>query len=244
MLILNAMELIFWFALGVIFGSTANALIDRIPKGIAWTSGRSKCDHCGHVLAWYDLVPLLSFVLLRGKCRYCGERIPLRNFLLELALGLGLVWLQSWTLAVILWITVTIAVMDWETQLVSELLVAIWALTVVIHIVNMSAINIPNMILGVVAGLGVIGGLWAITRGRGMGFGDVEIALVLGAWLGWPNIAIGLEIAFISGAVVGIWQIITGKNKIKGHIAFGTFLIFGGWIAFVWGDTILKALYG
>ncbi len=80
-------------------------------------------------------------------------------------------------------------------------------------------------------GIGLIGGIWALSRDRAMGFGDVEIAAVMGFWLGWPNIFWALEIAFISGALVGVLQILVRKNKLKGRIAFGTFLIIGAWAA-------------
>lgn len=220
---------LFWFVFGAVFGSVANALIDRLPRQESWFSGRSHCDKCKHTLSVFDLIPIVSYLWLRGKCRYCHSPIKIRNLVVELILAIGFVVVNSWSLALILWITVTIAIMDWETQLVSELLVAVWVVVVVVsHLSNLSDLS---HLIGLFVGIGLIGGIWALSRGKAMGFGDVEIAAVMGFWLGWPNIFWALEIAFISGALVGVLQILVRKNKLKGRIAFGTFLIIGAWAA-------------
>ena len=217
-------------------GSAANALIDRVPKGISWFSGRSKCDHCHHELSWSDLIPLVSFVFLSGKCRYCKKKISIRNFLVELIMAVSFALLYTTPLLLpLVFITLVIAVMDWETELVSEVLVLVW-LVFVILAVGLSL----NTFWGVLIGVGIIGGLWAVTRGRGMGFGDVEVVAVMGVWLPWPKMIIALQLAFIFGAVVGVTQIILKKNKLRGQIAFGTFLMLGAWAAYFWGDTIMK----
>ena len=108
----------------------------------------------------------------------------------------------------ILWVTTIIAVMDWETKLVSEAIVITWAVLVLMS-VGLSL----SPLVGVVTGVGIIGGIWAATKGKAMGFGDVEIAAVMGYWLGWQNTLVGLWLAFVTGAIVGVYQIIKGKKK-------------------------------
>ncbi len=225
-------------------GSAANALIDRLPRNESWVSGRSHCDKCKHVLNWYDLLPVFSYLLVKGKCRYCKSPIPPRNLLVEMFLGLAFIVL-SWKFSVvsgqtillfgILWVTTIIAVMDWETKLVSEAIVITWAVLVLMS-VGLSL----SPLVGVVTGVGIIGGIWAATKGKAMGFGDVEIAAVMGYWLGWQNTLVGLWLAFVTGAIVGVYQIIKGKKKLKSEIAFGPFLVIGAWMAYFWGDTIIR----
>lgn len=246
--------------IGLIVGSAANALIDRLPRKESWASGRSHCDKCKHVLNWYDLIPVFSYLTLLGKCRYCHSPIPVRNLIVELIMAVGFLSIFNFQflifnqysifkvviLLLIFWISVIIAVMDWETQLVSEVLVLLWGILVVADkfLISNSLINLNNSLYGLLIGVGLIGGIWALSKGRAMGFGDVEIAAVMGFWLGWPNIMSALQIAFVSGAIIGIVQVLRHKNKMKGQIAFGTFLILGTWIAYFWGDMILKKLYG
>ena len=212
-------------------GSAANAIIDRLPRKESWFKGRSHCDKCGHELKTLDLIPVISYLWLRGKCRYCHSPIPVRNLVVEVLMASGFVLSYLSHLGflsyLMIWLTTIIAVMDWETMLVSEWLVGAWLVAVLL---SMNYELITTNLLGLAVGVGVIGGLWAVTRGRGMGFGDVEIAGVMGLWLGWPKIFWGLEVAFITGAAVGLTQILLHKNKLKGKIAFGTFLILGAWV--------------
>lgn len=237
--------LLILFTIGAGMGSVANALIDRLPRGESWVKGRSHCDKCGHVLGILDLIPLLSYLVLSAKykgCRYCHKPIPVRNFLVELILGLafmvilGHTWAyDSFVLIGIFFITIVIAVMDWETRLVSETLVGLWLVLVVL--------GGWGDWVGALVGLGVIGGIWAVTRGKAMGFGDVEIATVMGWWLGWPRIVPALWVAFVSGAIIGIWQLAVGKLKMKSEIAFGPFLVFGAWVAYFVGDIMIKYVF-
>jgi leader peptidase (prepilin peptidase) / N-methyltransferase len=227
---------ILWIIFGLLFGSTANALIDRLPRNISWTKGRSKCDSCGHQLHLADLIPVLSYLFLKGKCRYCQSPIPARNLLVELTMALGFVLLNNWLLAAIWFITVTIAVMDWETQLVSDVLVIIWASLVTIYQFSIINFQFLNPISGLLVGAGVIGGLWLVTRGRGMGSGDIGLAAVMGLWLGWPNVWYGLLVAFVAGAIYGLVLIATKQAKLKSAIAFGPFIILAAWAVHLYGQ--------
>ena len=125
------MAQLLWFVIGAAAGSTANAVIDRLPRHESWFRGRSHCDKCGHVLGLLDLIPLLSYLVLGGKCRYCRKKIANRNFGVELLLGLSFMVIGGHLLSLIVWVTVVIAVMDWETRLVSEFLVLVWGILVI-----------------------------------------------------------------------------------------------------------------
>ena len=259
------------FLIGAMFGSAANALIDRLPRKESWFEGRSHCDNCGHVLEFKDLIPIFSYLsLLRinntpphpflnlkggrrrflfAGCRSCHSPIPVRNFLVEVFMGMGFITLsyfgnlndlETITLMAILWVTTIIAVMDWETKLVSEWMVAGWV--ILVSLWRLGSLGDLNYLVGVIAGVSLIGGIWAATRGKAMGFGDVEIAAVMGWWLGWPKIWPGLWIAFVVGAIVGSYDLLTGKKKLKSEIAFGPFLVFGSWIGQLWGDKIIRML--
>lgn len=245
------MNPIITFIFGAMMGSAANALIDRLPRKESWFTGRSHCDKCNHVLEWYDLIPIISFLSLGGKCRYCRSPIPYRNVLIELFLAIGFGFIiyhlsfnifQAVLLTGILWVTTIIAVMDWETRLVSEAAVALWATLVVSYQLAVGSLIWENLMVGLLIGMGVIGGIWAVSRGKAMGFGDVEIAAVMGWWIGFPNVVVALWVAFVSGAIIGIWQLAFGKAKMKSEIAFGPFLILGSWVGYLWGDLIWHAI--
>ncbi|KKU68345.1 MAG: Type 4 prepilin-like protein leader peptide-processing enzyme [Candidatus Amesbacteria bacterium GW2011_GWA1_47_20] len=138
----------------------------------------------------------------------------------------------------ILWVTVVIAVMDWETMLVSDWLVGAWAVLAVLSIKYQ-----VSSIYGLLVGIGVIGGIRVLTKKRGMGEGDIGIAAVMGWWLGWPRVAPALWTAFVAGAAYGLWLLAFGKKKMKSKMAFGPWLILGAWIGYVWGDKIIKYVF-
>lgn len=230
--------------LGAAVGSAANAVIDRLPRRESWFAGRSHCDKCGHELGVWDLVPIFSYLSLGGKCRYCHSPIGRRNLVVEIFLGVAFTVSYLSNLGILsyfmIWVTTVIAVMDWETMLISDWLVGSW-FVLVLFTMNYELITMN--LLGAAVGVGVIGGLWVLTKKRGMGEGDIGIAAVMGYWLGWPRIAPALWIAFVAGAAYGLWLLVFGRAKMKSQIAFGPWLIFGAWIGYVWGDKIIKYVF-
>ncbi len=217
------------FVLGAVMGSVANAVIYRLPHKLRWWQGKSLCPRCKHQLQWLDLVPVVSFLILRGRCRYCHKPIAIRYLAVELLMIGGFVWLATSLLWALWFVTIIIAVMDWETMLVSDWLVGMGIILALV-------LNWPptiNTLWGVVVAVGLIGSIWALSRGRAMGFGDVEIAALLGLWLGWPKTAYALWIAFVSGAIVGVYYLLKGQKKLKSQLAFGPFLLLGSWLAYL-----------
>lgn len=215
------------FAVGLCVGSFLNVLIDRLPKSESIWFDRSKCDFCKKPLRWFELIPLLSFIFQGGRCRRCHKSLSLQYPIIELATGLMFVYLP-WTS----WI--------------------IFASLLVIFVADLKYMIIPDSMIVV----GVIGTLWGnplaglgaalfflllyfITRGKGMGLGDVKLAFLLGFWLGYPEIVIALYLAFLTGAVVGVTLILRGKKGLKSKIALGPFLIVGAVIAYFYSTQIL-----
>lgn len=239
---------LFSVLIGVIAGSVANAIIYRLPRGISWYKGRSFCPNCKHHLSSWDLVPVLSYLFLRGHCRYCHSPIAKRYLIVELLMGLGFVLIfnflpHSGTIfnLLIYWITFVIAVMDWETMLVSDWLVLIWMVIVILHkfsiynlqfLINFSIFNFQNPLFHLFIGSFVIGSIWLFSKGKAMGSGDIGIAAVLGLWLGFPKIINALWLAFVIGGIYGAYLLLTRKAKLKTAVPFGPFLILGGWIAY------------
>ncbi len=222
------------FVLGTIAGSVANAIIYRLPRGISWSKGRSFCPKCNHTLSLCDLIPVISFLILGGRCRYCHSPISNRYLFVELFLGGAFTLSYLSNLGILsyfmIWTTIVIAVMDWETMLVSDWLVLVWGGLVVLQ--KFSIFNFQNSLFSLLIGLLGIGSIWLLSKGRAMGSGDIGIAAVLGLWLGYPKIINALWLAFVIGGIYGAYLLLTKKAKLKTAVPFGPFLILGGWIAY------------
>lgn len=252
--------------IGLVFGSFLGALTYRLPKNISIARGRSFCPKCKEKIAWFDNLPLLSFLLLRGKCRNCKKKISWRYFLTELFTALIFVFyfytisncdsFLSQSLACTLYrdfnlsgvvisftlflITLSIFVVDWETKIIPDEL-NFWGLVLILPFLIL--IDHPFVYLFLFAGsifASLFVFLYLLTSGRGMGLGDAKLVLWLGIFLGWPLGALWLLVAFLTGAVVGIILILLKKASFGKEIPFGPFLIFAFFIVFFFGDKLLQ----
>lgn len=227
----------FVFLLGLCIGSFVNVLIDRLPRGKSVLWSRSQCDYCRKTLRWWELIPVVSYVYLGGTCSRCHKPLSLQYPSIELATGLGLVlipyvyWIVFLTLFVIF-------VADLKYQIIPDSMIVIG----VIGAIGVIGVKTNNMLAGLGAAL-FFGLLYLVTRGRGMGLGDVKLSFLLGFILGVPNIVIALYAAFLTGAAAGVILILTGSKKLKSKIAFGPFLIIGYAIATFYSETILTWVY-
>ncbi len=219
---------------GLCVGSFLNVLADRGSRGESVLWGRSHCDHCKKVLRWFELIPVLSFVLQGGRCLRCHKPLSIQYPLVELATSLGFLYLYSSHSPLPLYVLfssfLVIFVSDLKEQIIpdSMIVVGLFAtLAMGIHI-------LPA--LGSFAFLYI---LWAATRGRGMGFGDVKLAFLMGLLLGFPAVVVAFYIAFLTGAFVGVILMLVGKKGWKSKIAFGPFLVLGTAVAYLWGHDIL-----
>lgn len=257
------MATILVFTLGLFIGSFLNVLADRwsAEEGIG---GRSHCEFCKHTLSAIDLIPLISFLILGGRCRYCKKKLSWYYPIVEIVTGLAFVF-TFLTKPVILnpdligmkdlsrmRVTETSSeilrfaqndtfVIICLLSIVSSLIVIFFA-DLKYHIIPDEAIvtmtvfslpivllsnKLPSSIIGAIVLSILIGLLYILTRGRGMGFGDVKYAAAMGFLLGPLAGLIGLYIAFLSGAVVSIVAIVFDKKALKSKIAFGPFLVLG-----------------
>ena len=256
----------FIFILGTAVGSFLNVLIDRLPNEKKIT-GRSKCDHCRHKLAWYDLVPVLSFFLLEGKCRYCGKKLSLQYPLVEVLTGLMFViilnfnpptggQISNYFLPVayfgIISSLIVIFFADLKYQIIPDSMqMVFFVFSFFFHLI--SNFNPPTggqisnfLISGLVVMLPILL-LWLVTRGRGMGFGDVKLAFTIGFLLGIKAGFLALYFGFIIGAIASLFLIILKKKQLKSKIAFGPFLVLGILIMIFFQKQvfeIIKKIYG
>lgn len=260
---INSLLYVVLFILGINIGSFLNVLIDRLPQGLQVLRGRSHCDHCKHQLSWLDLIPIFSWIYLGRRCRFCHSPISIQYPLVELSTGALFIaaflllpnqsqgsefmnnGLGSWImLGYSLYLIssfIVIFVTDLKYQLILDHIIypAVF-ITLIFQIINYrsESINLFNPLLSAfAAGLFFLAMVLA-TRGRGMGVGDIKLVFLMGLILGFPKILIALYLAFLTGAMVGVILILTGKKRFGQHIPFGPFLSASTIIAFWWGDSI------
>lgn len=219
------------FFLGLLFGSFVSAATWRIPRNISFVKGRSFCDSCKKNLYWYDNIPLFSYLFYLGKSRCCRKKISVRYPLIEITTALGFVVLYllfNFSILLIIYcmlliLTLSIFVIDFEHQIIPDELS--WSI-LFLALLNFSFSNIFS---GFLAALFLLL-LNLITKGRGMGLGDVKLAIGLGALLGLSSSYKWLIISFILGGIVGSILLLLRKANMKTKIAFGPFLIISFWM--------------
>ncbi len=227
--------------LGLIIGSFLGALTYRLPRGISISKGRSFCPNCKKQIDWYDNIPLISFLLLKGHCRNCHHKISLREPLIEAvtAVVFFLVGLNP-LLLFLSAILIAIAVIDLEHQIIPDELVFFGLAIFTIYNIQYP-IYASNFLAGLISAL-ILLSLNLITRGRGMGLGDVKLAILVGSMAGLQSFLIWLFFSFLFGAIIGIILIMLKKAKMKETIPFGPFLVMGYPIALFWGQSFLNLI--
>jgi leader peptidase (prepilin peptidase)/N-methyltransferase len=232
--------------LGFCIGSFLNVVIYRLPRGESIATGRSHCTHCGKTIAWYDLFPLVSYLLLGGRCRYCKTAISWRYPLVEgltAGLFLALYWHFGLTLTLVKYLflaalLVAISFIDLEHFLIPNSLVlagVVFGIGVAFIVRDLS---IWSALLGAASCSGFLLLVSLISRG-GMGLGDVKLSLVTGLFLGWPLGPVGLLSGVCAGGLVGIVLLVTGIKGRKDPVPFGPFIALGAIVALFWGWQIL-----
>lgn len=236
------------FPAGLIFGSFATVIAHRVPRGEGFVTGRSRCPSCGHEIAAYDNVPVVSWLALRGSCRNCGERIPARYPLTELAmatlfvatafiLGTGDVGALVSGLAFCA-VLVVITVTDLELRVIPNKVLAVAAVAALAIAAVSDPSSIPERLVSAAVAGGVLF-LVALAYPRGLGMGDVKLVAVMGLYLG-SAVAPAVLIGFATGAVVGVALIARhGASARKKAVPFGPFLALGGIVGLWAGDAIV-----
>ena len=254
--------LVFFF--GTCVGSFVNVYVFRTLIGEDYVRGRSRCDHCRRPLAWFELVPLLSFAVLRGKCRTCQGEIDVMHPVVELLTGALFAWwwligsaffqlsispLQViqpifWLLVGILLLVITVIdlramiIPDWSVLALSFLIIFYRSALILGGAHRME--DFAWSLFGAALFLGVFLGLWLVTKKRGIGFGDVKLVFPLAVIMGWPSSVVGIFLSFLLGASVGIFLLLTGKARFGKPVPFGPFLCAGTILALLWGDSLLR----
>lgn len=243
------------FIIGTAVGSFLNVLIDRIPREESVVKGRSYCDSCKRKLAWYDLIPLLSWVMLGGKCRYCKGKISWQYPVVELATGILFVVVRFiapqvsdavngiTTDLIFHWFIVSallvIFMVDLKYYIIPDrILVPAAVVTFIYRLGAQQAEPLQNYLFTALGAAAFFGVLILITRGKGMGMGDVKYGLFMGLLLGLPSTIVALYAAFLTGAVVSVILLLSGKKKFGQIIPFGPFLVFGTIIGLFWGEIL------
>jgi leader peptidase (prepilin peptidase)/N-methyltransferase len=256
--------------LGTIVGSFLNVVIWRLPRGESLSHPGSACPRCGHPIRWWDNFPVLSWLVLRGCCRDCGEPISRRYPLVELATGLQFAGVAWWLLATR---EPGIAVV-----LVAAAFLYLAAISVALALIDLDTHKLPNVIVLPAYGVGAVllgassilsGDLEALVRAGiamaamfvaylvmalvypgGMGLGDVKLAGVLGlflGWLGWGSLLVGAFAAFLLGGVFSIILLVLRRATRKSGIPFGPWMLVGAWVGVFVGEPIFArylALFG
>lgn len=285
------------FLFGTAFGSFLNVVAlrynpERSVFSLAPIGGRSHCVSCGRDLRWFELIPLVSFLIQRAKCRRCGESISVRYFIVELLSGIivagvpyviakfynfipyhSFLSLEVWMyLLLVIWEIVfltllLIVLIDLDKFIIpDELNVVVGVLGIAIgFVVGTHGSDLPfaswsfvkqyallatptlpvliNRCIGAISGSLAFWVLYAASRGRGMGFGDVKLAAALGFLVGWPDIGLATALAFIVGGVWGLMVVSFGRGRLRDRVPFAPFFVIGTTIAIFWGNAIVSIYF-
>ena len=257
------MIILFFSLLGLILGSFINVLVDRSHAKKDWLHGRSVCDHCGRTLQVIDLIPVLSWLMLGGRCRTCKGRLSSQYPLVELSSGFLFALSYSfwsyqlansyeqayfglWLVALVL--LIAMAVYDLKWMLLPDrfnyplLLISVLSVAVLTQIGGVDALK--DQTAGLLVAWGLFASLYYLSRGRWLGGGDVKLAASLGLWLGFPKVLAGLLVAFYSATLVVLPLMVLGVVKRKQPVPFGPFLILGMIAGQVYGQALIDWYLG
>ncbi len=231
---------------GLIIGSFLNVVIARLPEGRSVWRPRSACPGCAVPIVWYDNIPIVSFAVLRGRCRACGMAIPPRYPIVEAATG-ALFVLAFVTLgptpdfvvaAALLAALVAITAIDLSHQIIPDVITLPGILAGVVANLATGWVSWLESLLGIAVGGGIFLVIILASRG-GMGGGDMKLGAMLGAFLGWKLGLVALLLGVLTGGVVALCLLILRRKGRKEAIPFGPFLALGGAVTCLWGERLL-----
>lgn len=234
------------FLLGLCVGSFCNVLIYRIPREEEFVRTSSHCMTCGHVLKWYELIPVASWLIQGGKCRACGVKLSAQYPLVETVNGL------MWLVAAIMfrgdWLTVALycvlfsmllvlTVIDWRTYTIPNgINLVIFLLGVVRLLTDLG--NWKLYVIGMLSVSAVFLLLHILTGGNGLGMGDVKLVASAGLLLGWPKMILAVMVGSLAGALI---HSVRMKKGASNKLAFGPYLAAGIWFSALVGDQLITA---
>lgn len=235
--------------LGLAVGSFLNVVIYRLPRGLGFFKGRSFCPHCRHPLEASDLIPLLSFAVLRGRCRYCRKTISWQYPLVEVLTAI---------IFVVIYLKFGLSA-NFFVYLINSLFLLLIFMIDLKNYLILDSITLPAIILAFLFNLlilksslwamviaGIIGGgffllQFLLSRGKWIGGGDIRLGFLMGMMLaGWEKLILALFFAYLVGAIFGIILMVSGKKSLKSKMPLGTFLSLATLVVLLWGDNILN----
>jgi len=264
--------------LGLLIGSFLNVVIHRLPimmerdwraqcaelagnepsaaEPLSLVKPRSRCPACGHLISALENIPILSYLVLKGRCKGCGKRISLRYPLVEAVTGVLFgyaAWRYGFSLATagaLLFIAAMIALtfIDFDTQLLPDDITLPLVWTGLLINLNGTFVALPSAVIGAVAGylaLWLVYWLFKLATGKeGMGYGDFKLLAAIGAWFGWQMLPLVILLSSFVGALVGIILIVLARHGRNVPIPFGPYLAAAGVIALFWGKGLNQAYLG
>ena len=248
--------IVFSILFGLCVGSFLNVVIARLPAGRSVVRPGSACPRCGREIAWYDNVPVASYVLLRARCRACHASISWRYPAIELTCAalFALAYLyfgKSPRLVGALILLATLLAITWidlDHQIIPDVLSIPGAIVGLLLSIVPGGIGLKDAIVGAVVGGGVfiliIVGSSLIIGQPGMGIGDVKLGAMIGAFLGWKLVLLSILLSVLIGGPLAATLLATGRKARKDPVPFGPFLALGGMISLFWGDALLAWYFG
>ncbi|MGB9807905.1 MAG: prepilin peptidase [Thermosulfidibacteraceae bacterium] len=240
--------LIFMFITGSIFGSFINMLIYRLPKNLSIIHPPSHCPTCGKKLKFWQNIPIISYLILKGRCYYCKNKIPIRYLLVEIICGTTFVLLylkaknhiELIHMLIFSLILTTVTFIDLEHLIIpDELNIVLLIIGSVFSLTNSSITDLKGAVIGGIAALAIMLAIYLTSKGK-MGFGDVKLLGAIGVNIGYKLVLLSFFIAVFTGSLVGIVLILTGMKSRKDPLPFGPFLSLGAIMSLLIGDRILK----
>lgn len=246
--------MLLFFILGAFIGSFLGVLVDRIPRDETIIKGHSHCEFCKKELKWIDLIPIFSFLLLKGKCRYCKAELSLYYPIIELTTGLMFALIYAFLIfnsqfsiinflyyLFIISSLIVIFFTDLKYGIIPDKILLSAAIINLVYLFLANSSLLTFHLISAIGALIFFITLFLITKGKGMGIGDVKLAFLMGLFLGFPQVIVGLYVAFLTGALVSIILVLWGKkNFFKGTIPFGPFLVLGTLISIFLGNILLQ----
>lgn len=247
---------IFVFFTGTAIGSFLNVCIYRLPKSLSLVHPRSMCFNCEKQIAFYDNIPILSYILLRGRCRHCGEPFSARYPVVELASGLFAVavffrygpTLEGLLLYVLVAALLVITFIDIDHRIIPNVITYPGIIIGFVSSFFTGLVTFQESLLGIAAGGGILfavaTGYYLLTKKEGMGGGDVKLLAMLGAFLGWKGVVFTIFVGSAVGTVLGIAVALRTQQGRKTAVPFGPFLSLGALLFIFFGTEIIDWYFG
>jgi leader peptidase (prepilin peptidase)/N-methyltransferase len=242
--------------IGLMIGSFLNVCIYRIPRNLSIVWPRSRCTACGHELSWYENLPVVSYVVLRGRCRSCGAPFSVMYPLVELTTAavfeVGYWWYGLTPLLGVRLLfacaMIVLFVIDLQHKILPN---EITLPGVVVGLMLSGVTGEPgwlSSLIGIAVGAGTLFAIaeayYRVRGEEGLGMGDVKMLAMIGAFLGWKMVLLTLVLSSISGSIVGVAILLVKRESLKYALPFGTFLAIGALISAVAGDALLMWYFG